>query len=105
MNRFQFEILFLGNKKSVMGVAAFSSGMSVEQRCGGSNIELCIAFTARWKSLREKATREGMKQTSAVVWGAGANVGGCRGQRYGKAAESEGLGMSSITSWNVIPGP
>lgn len=66
MNRFQFEILFLGNKKSVMGVAALSSGMSVEQRCGWSKIELCIAPTARWNRLREKVSREGMKQTSAV---------------------------------------
>lgn len=45
-----------------MGMASFFSGMSVKQRCGWSKIELCIAPTARWKSLREKVSREGMKQ-------------------------------------------
>ena len=58
------------------------------------------------KPIEKASSREGRKQTSAVVWGAEGSMGGCRrpGQRHGKAAESEGPGMSSRTFWNVIPG-
>lgn len=61
-----------------MGVAEFFSGTSVDQGCGGSRIELCVAFTARWKSLREKTSRKGRKQTSAAVWEARSSVDGWR---------------------------
>ena len=76
MADFNLQDFFRETKKSVMGVAVFSSGTSMEQGCEGPKIELCVVSTARGRALERRRpermrSRPGQqREEPGAAWGA-----------------------------------